>query len=144
MESSNQVLNVLEIYSRLSANTGVNLSEQRGWSLDDGNPAHVHRGCKPGHIADYTSAQSDDGRLTGHSEVRKSLEQPRHNGKTLGTFAVGYQFEGKAFFECFADCAEDAGLRYNKKRAGQAGPLKMSLEILKATAPYDDVIRSVR
>ena len=74
----------------------------------------------------------------------KPLKKARYCGETLSTFAFRNEDDRKALFQPAADSLEDPGLRYNKKRAGQAGPFEMCFEILKSAASDNDVISRMR
>jgi hypothetical protein len=131
------------IDTRLSADTGVHLSQQRRRRLDDRDAAHVDRGRKPSDVAHHSAAQRDDRRLARHVHGRHPVQQPARRREVFRPLAIGHQFQGKSFFEILTDSFEDSGLGDNKKRAAKTGPFKMLFEILKEPRPHDNVIRRV-
>jgi hypothetical protein len=53
----------------------------------------------------------------------KSIKQPCDRTETLRALTLGNKLDGKPPGKPFTNGLKDSGLRYNKERAGQTGPL---------------------
>ena len=144
MKCANQVLDAAEIDARLASDARVDLCEQRRWHLYHSDSTHVHRSGKSRNVADDSTPDSDYGRLPSHLEIRKSLKETRDRPQRFGALAFRDQFDWKPFVQTVPEGFVNSGLRYNKKRAAQAGPLKMYFKMIELSAPHDDVVSRLR
>jgi len=77
-------------------------------------------------------------------EIGESAKKPCDRCKTLGAFPFRNERHREPLAKSAAHSLENARLGYNKKRAAQAGPFKMSFEFLKRSAFDNDVVRRLR
>jgi hypothetical protein len=77
-------------------------------------------------------------------EIGESTKKPCHRGETFCALPFRNENHRESFVKSAADSLENARLGYNKKRAAQAGPFKVSFEFLKRSAFDDDVVKRLR
>jgi len=53
----------------------------------------------------------------------KPIQEPGDRAEALRAFTLRDKFDGKSLTQAISNSLEDPGLRYNKERAAQAGPL---------------------
>ena len=93
VERADQVLALGQVDRGLAADGGVDLREQRGRRLHDGDAAVVHRRREAGGVADHAAAEGDDGVVAEQPPRREARAQGVDGGERLGVLAVADEEE---------------------------------------------------
>ena len=76
-----------QVDAGLAPDGGVDLGDERGRDLDDGNPALVDGGAEAGKVADDAAAERDERVVAADPERGQLLEQALRLGQGLGGLA---------------------------------------------------------
>src|SRR5690606_32499027 len=74
VEGANHVLAQRVIDPGLAAHRGVDLGKQRGWHLDEVDPALIASRSKTGHITNHTTPKGDDGGASVVAGLQQTVE----------------------------------------------------------------------
>ena len=88
VERAHQVLALRQVDRGLAADGGVDLREQRGRRLHDGDAAVVHRRGEPGGVAHHSPAERDDRVVAEEAPAGEARAQIVDGGERLGVLAL--------------------------------------------------------
>src|SRR2546425_5179865 len=88
VEGADQVLASRMIDRRLAPHRGIDLREERGRHLDEGDTALVDGGGEAGEIADDTATERDDKAITTEARGEQSIDHAVERSPGLGLLAI--------------------------------------------------------
>lgn len=137
IERAHQILSRFEIHAYLAADGGINLREQSGRDLDEGNAAEISRGDKTCQIADDAAAERGDEGFPFQT-VRGQLIAAGVNGfEVFGRFSRRHHNRNRfkstgaqTFFNGLGVKLRDVCVRNNCASMTQFHPRAMRSELL--------------
>src|SRR4029453_10490633 len=95
VKRADQVLAAGMIDRRLATDAGIDLGEQRGRHLYEGDAALKGGGREAGQVADDPAAEGDDRRVAVEARVDQPIVQERQPGEVFVLFAVRHLQHGR-------------------------------------------------